>query len=650
MFWSRLKVFIIIIILANVVLAGQLAYLQLANNGQYRQEAESNLIRLPILLGTHRGSITDRNGIELAYDTPRFDVSMYYPFLAIEDNALLRRQAAREGTSAALLHQRLAPLWLDDAAFLARQADAMNMSVDDFRREMSDFWPKLSEAAGIPLEELDERRLEILERVHLIREAVRRAQGRRMIIREESYGTRSSIAHILKSDIDERTKAAVTAFRSRYGFLLVEQHARRSYPYGEMACHIVGYINETSVEEIGTSPLGAEAEPDELFDYRSGDDRGRSGIEASMEAALRGHRGKEQYDKSDRRLWREEPQPGQDVQLTIDSTLQLEVEAFLSRPPEMPAEGGVPRGAAVVIDIATGEILAMASTPRYNPNTLGSEYDQLIQPEAGNPFLHRALSAYDLGSIFKGVTATAALHEGKAGLQTQHTCMGQYDPRLPRFHCNNRSGHGTLDMVEAMRYSCNVYFYHLGAGLRTPKLAEWGRRFGFAQRTGIMLRGESAGKIDERTDPKNLAIGQGALLVTPLQAARFAAMLATGGRMTEVHLVRSPRPAAPKRIDMSLNQAYVSHVREMWAEVVSEQGGTGHRTVYSDRVSIAGKTGSAQNPHGPTHAWFVGFAPAENPQLAFAVFFENAGGGGTVAGPVAKQIVERALDLGLIVP
>ena len=474
-----------------------------------------------------------------------------------------------------------------------------------------------------------------------------RGQGREMTIREESYGTRSSIPHVLLADIDERTKAAIASFRSRYAFLIIEQRARRSYPYGDLAVHVVGFVNEVETKEIGKSPMGEGAEGDELFDYRSGDQRGRTGIESSMESVLRGRMGKEQYDKSDRPLWRVEPQPGRDVQLTIDMTLQMEVEAFLSRPAEMPAGVSVPRGAAVVIHIPSGEILAMANTPRFDPNTLGRDYAELSRPEAGQPFLNRAVAQYNLGSIFKGVTATAALHERLVSLHTEIVCTGRFDPRSEHYKCNNIYGHGSMGLLDAMRVSCNVYFYHLGMMLRSQKLVEWATRFGFGQKTGIMIGGEASGNLDVRDDPKNIAIGQGSLLATPLQAARFAGMLATGGRMTEVHLVRGPRQSPPPVIDMSLDNRLMAHVRAGWAEAVGEAGGTG-RGGRSDRINIAGKTGSAQNPHGAAHAWFVGFAPVERPQIAFAVFYENAGSGGAVSAPVAKMIVERALDLGLI--
>lgn len=366
-----------------------------------------------------------------------------------------------------------------------------------------------------------------------------------------------------------------------------------------------------------------------------------------MEHILRGRRGKEQYDKSDRPLWRIEPRPGGDVRLTLDSTFQMEVEALLDRPPELPADGGVVRGAAVVISIPSGEILAMATTPRFDPNTLGRDYAELSRPEAGRPFVNRAVSQYPLGSIFKGITATAALHEGVISPHSEIICTGRYSPHLDRYRCNNIYGHGAMSLIPAMRVSCNVYFYHLGMMLGSPRLVEWAGRFGLGQKTGLMIGGEAAGNLDAGDDPKNIAIGQGAILVTPLQAARFAGMLATGGKMNEVHLVKSPRPSPPPLVDMSLDEGHMATMRKAWAEVVSGQGGTGRRA-YSDRVSIAGKTGSAQDPPRASHAWFVGFAPVENPQIAFAVFYQNAGGGGTVAAPVARMIVERALDMGLI--
>ncbi|MBN2581852.1 MAG: hypothetical protein JXL80_02210 [Planctomycetes bacterium] len=739
MYWSRLKLFLVVVALAMVILAVRLGQLQVVGASGYDREARVNLIRRPALLETRRGAIRDRNGLVLAEDTASFDVCVYYPFLAVEDPALIRRIAARSELSLALVSTRFwdeilqktlsdgrrfdllvaaagqdsslcrrvaasrqwsellasrdpelrrllteqgrlqtddvgaaidrlrfstpaAPrlseaeasrlmqdLWIDPERFTDLIDDSPELT-PTIEKKLSEFWPLLAEKTGIDVAVLDEQRIRTLHIVRALKGAIERRHGRSMQIKEEVAGPRG-VAHPMLVDVNELTKAVVAAMQTEYDWLVFEQHAKRIYPYNDCAAHVVGRVGEVDEQHLGTSPDGdGEAAAEDLQRvYRLHDMVGVTGVEGGMERFLRGRRGIEQRDKADQLLQHEPPQPGQDVRLTLDVPLQSEIEVFMSRPPTPPETSGAICGAVVVIDIRTGALLALVSTPRFDPNTFSEKFPKLMEAE-GRPLVHRAIGAQlAQGSIFKAVTATAALHEHKITPSTVFVCNKQFFPGVSnKFTCLGT--HGPISLHRALVKSCNIYFYYTGLALGPDKLYEWGRRFGFGTRSGLLIPGEKAGNLPRSGDPKSLAIGQGELMVTPLQAARFMALIASDGKMTEVHVIDSPRPANRPlvRINMDLNPGYMATVRDALTGVVNEEGGTGYRTVRSDQVRIAGKSGTAELGDHRTHAWFVGFAPAEDPQIAFSVVFEYGGSGGAVAGPVAKQIAEAALQMGII--
>jgi penicillin-binding protein 2 len=349
-----------------------------------------------------------------------------------------------------------------------------------------------------------------------------------------------------------------------------------------------------------------------------------------------------------------QPVPGQDAHLTLDVALQADVEALLDHPPAGVGQDHVV-GAAVVIDCRTGEVLVLATGPRYDPAVYKSPdaYAALIaDPEKQHPLVNRAVhSLYPLGSVFKAVTTLAGLEEGVLTPQTTCTCEGALDPRhRDRFKCDLLAGHGTINLHTAIQKSCNVYFYHVAESLsRMPGGGiEWSRGsaclkayaelLGLGRPANIGL-GDFAGSLDE-PDPRNLAIGQGAMLVSPLQTAQLYGLVATGGHMPALSLIRE-RPSPPRQ-DPGLDPRYVAILKDGLKSVVNDVGGTAHSTVYLPDIRIAGKTGTAQVGGGKEpHAWFAGYAPADNPRVAFAVIVENGGHGGTAAGPIAREIVRK---------
>ncbi len=468
----------------------------------------------------------------------------------------------------------------------------------------------------------------------------------------------------LACNLDITQISLIEEHKSQLPGVRIEARPRRFYPNGELACHLLGYVSEATKEEIERSPEGV---------YQPGDAVGRSGVEDSREVALRGRNGKE-YVEVDARGRRVEPTPdrpplperelpfaGRDVILTIDLDLQRAAEAALG-------EGR--SGAVVVIDARDGAVLAMVSKPSFDPNvfSLGLSPAQwrALDSSPLHPLMNRALQAlYPPGSTMKLLTASAALEEGVANpATTLDGCTGVYRFGTRGFRCWREEGHGILTLQEAIEASCDVYFYQLGLRLGVDRMAAYAERFGLRARTGIELPGERPGFYPttqwyDRTYGRsrwgkgvrlNLAIGQGEILVTPIGLAVFVAAIANGGSLYQPYVVasqverwdgtqavRGPGRARP-RATLGLSAVTVNTLRQAMEGAVSGPRATG-RLASVPGIRVAGKTGTAQNPHGQDHALFVGFAPVEAPEVAFAVVVENAGHGGSMAAPVAGAVL-----------
>jgi penicillin-binding protein 2 len=451
----------------------------------------------------------------------------------------------------------------------------------------------------------------------------------------------------------------------------IEARPRRSYPNGELACHLMGYVSEVTREELELTRDGI---------YQPGDIVGRSGVEEAREIALRGRNGKE-YVEVDARGRRVDPTPdrpplpakvlpssGMEVVLTVDLELQRVVEASV-------AEGR--SGAVVVLDPRDGAVLAMASRPGFDPNVfslgLSPREWQRLDTDPLHPLMNRATQAlYPPGSTMKILTAGAALEEEVASPGTQQEpCNGAYRFGTRLFHCWRPEGHGTLGMVEAVEVSCDVYFYQLGLRLGVDRLARCAAGLGLTGRTGVDLPGEVSsfypttqwydktygrGKWGKGVQ-LNLAIGQGEILTTPIGLACLAAAVANGGKVCVPYVVAEqvlqwepghtvPRPGSRKpRALPGLSSATIGTLRQAMESVVGGPQGTGKMAAVAG-IRVAGKTGTAQNPHGEDHALFIGFAPVDTPEMAFAIVIENAGHGGSVAAPAARKILNHYFGLG----
>lgn len=434
---------------------------------------------------------------------------------------------------------------------------------------------------------------------------------------------------------------------------VVDVSHRRLYRLGVQGAHVLGYLGEARPEEL--------ADPAKRL--KSGDWVGRRGIELEYDSRLRGEDGErvvvvDSHGQSVEELGREVGRPGGALTLTLDAGLQQEAERQL--------EGKA--GAVVALDPRNGEILALVSAPGYDPNLFTrrlevAEWQQLIQDPL-LPLQNRALaSAYPPGSVFKMVMAAAGLAEGVVTPEEGVFCSGTKTFYKRPFHCWKAGGHGFMNLESALKNSCDVYFYTLGQKLGIERIARYARLFDFGQPSGIDLDGEKRGLVpddawsqSQRRHPWypgetiSVAIGQGALLATPVQMAVMAAAFANGGYLVTPHLVRGDDSHPPRRIDLP-SGIFEPIRRGMW-KVVND-GGTGASARVAG-VEIAGKTGTVQvvahtafedsslRPYEErNHAWFASFAPYNNPTVVIVVFLEHGGQGSRAAAPVAKVLYEK---------
>ena len=445
---------------------------------------------------------------------------------------------------------------------------------------------------------------------------------------------------------------------------------RRNYPYGTMAAHVLGFIGEVNEKDLAQDPR-----------LEQGDLIGKRGVELMYDPYLRGKDGAEfwEYDADGRRLSeyvpaRQQPVPGDNIYLTVDFELQRRAEQYFIENEMV--------GAAVALDPRNGEVLAMVSSPAFNPNVYSKRFTpEVYKTITSNPFkieLNRAIQGlYSPGSVFKVVMAMAGLSEGAVGPDTQFSCAGSGVFFGRRFRCWKKEGHGAVDVERALKVSCDVFFYQTGARLGVDKIKEHANRLTFGEISHIDLDGERAGLVpstqwaNEKQHRKwypsetiSVAIGQGPLIVTPLQVANMAAAVANGGKVFQPHVVRYvdrvqkdgsyKRFRVPSKVihEVTLAPQALEAVRSGMWQVVNAPGGTG-ANARVEGLDVAGKTGSVQviayagrvkATSLPfkyrDHAWFASFAPAKNPQMVVVVFVEHGGAGGADAAPLAKLMYE----------
>lgn len=461
--------------------------------------------------------------------------------------------------------------------------------------------------------------------------------------------------------------------------VLTDVRPRRHYVEGELAAHLLGTIGEISADQLRTADHAG---------YRAGEVIGQSGIERLLESHLRGRAGGRNVvvdvagrvvgDPLDER----EPAPGGTVTLTIDLDLQRAAEEGFE--PEVLGEPGK-RGALVALDPRTGDVLALVSKPSFDPNAFAGGIDaenwKALATDEWRPLQNRAVAGqYPPGSIYKPIVAVAALADGVVTPRDRFFCPGHF--RLGRrvYRCWRRGGHGDVDLRDALKRSCDVYFYQVGLQLGVDRIADFARAFQLGRRTGFPFGDEKPGLVPTRRwkerrfsepwqkgETVSASIGQGFSLVTPMQMAVAYAAIANGGVILEPRVilervsrdgevVAAGNPTVRDRLPVA--PEYLKVVRDALESAVAEPHGTGGMARIRG-VRVAGKTGTAQvvrlkyTEHleqdeipirHRDHAWFVGFAPADAAEIVVVVLVEHGGHGGAAAAPIARKVLARYFE------
>lgn len=452
----------------------------------------------------------------------------------------------------------------------------------------------------------------------------------------------------------------------------------RHYPFGPLFAHTVGYVGAVSEKDL------QNLEPDPLLEL-PGFRIGKNGIEKYYDISLRGTAGTSRveanaYGRIIRELSRQEGRAGNDLVMTIDAELQKFATTRM----------GTESAAATVLDIHTGDILAMVSVPSFDPNSfttgISTKEWRGLQSNPKHPLSNKAVAGqYPPGSTFKMIVALAALEAGVISSEHKVYCSGSTKLGRHKFHCWKRGGHGKLVLRQAIEQSCDVYFYDIARKVGIDKIAEMANRFGLGHTLDLDLRGERAGLIPttdwkravrgERWqvgDTFNAGIGQGYVLTTPLQLAVMTARLANGGKAVTPRLVREDKPQSDEgeenpaeNLDMGISKSALRTVLAGMFDVVNSKRGTGRASkIKIEGWEMAGKSGTAQvrriskkerqtgvrkSNEKPwierDHALFVAFAPFDEPRYAVAVIIEHGGSGSRAAAPIARDLLQEALRL-----
>jgi penicillin-binding protein 2 len=451
-------------------------------------------------------------------------------------------------------------------------------------------------------------------------------------------------------DVDFKKVAIIEEYNDVLPGIEIIVESKRLYNLKAKMAHILGYNKEITSYQLKRYGY-----------YRPGDIVGKTGLEYSYEELLRGNKGVKyfavnnygikvaSFDKGRKDI---PASNGFDLYLTIDTDMQYKVERLL--------RGW--RGAIVAIDPNNGEILAMASSPDYDPRDFSGKipselYTKLIT-NSDAPMYHRAImSKYSPGSTWKMLIAIAGLNEGIIDKNTKINCRGEIKLGFRTFRCHG--AHGPIDVKNAIRVSCNSFFYELAMRLGLDNIEKYGKMFGFGQKTHIDLPNEKSGmlpslewakkKFNDADVPMgylaNFGIGQGEVAATPLQMALYTAVIANKGILYQPHVVRAVHNNFTNRIEpidvdfkkLPIEPNVFDIIHEGMYEVVHKRGGTA-QNARLPKINVCGKTGTAQNI-GKDHSWFVCFAPKEKPQIALCVMIENGGYGNEVAAPLARQVL-----------
>ena len=665
----RYNILTVLIYVLGIILIARLFNLQIVHGAEYREESNTRLTRESVLEAS-RGAILDKTGATLVDSKIQFSLEMYKSKVDTEtlNQSILNMINVLEKYETSYVDSF--PIKIEPFEFTISEQELLswkksNKLSEDITAEQAFY--KFKSKYGIDTNNIQDAR-------------------KIMAIRYEASqkGYSSTKAIRIADNISREAVAEFSESSDKFVGINIVVEPVRQYTSGSLASHILGYAGKINSQEY----------EQRKSTYGSNDIIGKTGIEYVFEEYLKGKNGTKQIDMAvdgttTAEYVSKEATAGSDVVLTIDANLQKVTEDALASNIQKIASGGFEKaynakaGACVVMNVNSGEVLAMASYPNYDP----SDFVGGISTEAWNnytnntakPLVDKAIqNSYSPGSTYKMVTAIAGLESGAINLNTKINDVGVYRKYGISMNCwyytDYHRGHGYLNVSEAIEKSCNYFFYETGDRMGIDKLAEFARYFGLGTKTGIELQGETAGVLADRETKKqkhpddqnwnpgntlNASIGQGDNEFSPLQMARYISMLANGGHKIDVSIVKTIRnsdgsEASREEInkfvnkklgleedtqeERQLNQNYLNAVLQGMKSVTSDTGGTAYVRFKDFNISVGGKTGSAEAPNNQVHAWFVGFAPFENPEIAIVVMVEN-GGHGNYTAEVVRDIM-----------
>lgn len=665
----RLNSLTVIIYIIGIILSVKLFSLQIVHGAEYREQSNTRLTR-ETTLEAARGSILDKTGTPLVSSSMQFSLELYKSKIETEE-----------------LNQSILNIVNVLEKYGAKYVDSFPIQINPFEFKISGDsltkWKKTNKLdENISAEEAFYKFKDKYKIQNTDINEIKKIIAIRYEIATKGYSSTKAIT--ISKDISREAVAEFSESSEKFAGINIIVEPVRQYNSGNLASHILGYSGKISSEEYEKRKST----------YRSNDIIGKTGIEYVFEEYLKGKNGTKQIDMAvDGTLTgeyiAEEAIAGSDVVLTIDANLQRITENALASNIQKIANGGFGKvydakaGACVVMNVNTGEVLAMASYPDYNPaDFIGgisqSAWDGYVNNKA-KPLVNKAVqNSYSPGSTFKMVTAIAGLESGAINLSSRINDTGVYRKYGISMNCwyytDYHKGHGYVNVSDAIEKSCNYFFYETADRMGIDQLAKFAKYFGLGSKTGIELQSETSGVLASREakqklhpdDPNwnpgntlNASIGQGDNEFSPLQMARYISMLANGGNKIDVSIVKTIRNADGTEVsreeinnfinkklgikeeqseDITINQDYLNAVLNGMKSVTSDSGGTAYVRFKDFNITVGGKTGSAEAPGNKVHAWFVGFAPFENPEIAIVVMVEN-GGHGNYTAEVVRDIM-----------
>ena len=663
----RYNILSILIYIVGIIIIIKLFFLQIINGKKYLEKSNSRLTRETTIKAS-RGNITDCNGIILAGTKMKYSLVMYKSKISEEDLNITILNTINLLEKNEDIYIDNFPIIIDPISFKYSDQDKVTKWLTNNKLDTKLTAKEILENY-IRKYNLESYSINDARKIIAVRYGI------------EQNGYSSMRPYIISNEISQKTMLELEEKNYNFPGLSIENIPIREYLCNNLASHVLGYVGKISENEYNT-----------LEEYDMDDYIGKTGIEYSFEKYLKGKDGLKQTDMSIEgtitgEYITKEAVSGADINLTIDARIQETAESSLKEVIQNIQNGGygtkynAKTGAAVVMKVDTGEILAMCSYPDFEPQlfTEGISLDKWNEytNEETSALLNRTIqSSYAPGSVYKMVTAIAGLESGAITRNETIYDTGVYNYGGSAWKCwiysDYGRGHGALNVSGAIQHSCNYFFYETAKRMGIDTLEEYARYFGLGSKTGIELTGEESGLLACKPtsekynkpwyggDTLNAAIGQGDNSFTPLQIAKYISMLTNGGHDIDVTLVNKITNAdgtetskdeindyinkklelkEEEKNSLNIKQETLQAVLEGMKSVTTETGGTAYSVFKNFNIEVGGKTGSAEAGKN-VNAWFVGFAPYENPEIAVVVFVEN-GGHGYYTANVAKAVFER---------